>query len=201
MPVFHSEGNHVEVSKDLFTWEQLTYLAGKQMTIHIPNPVRYLRFRLYPDRIVEIEGYKNHRSLQKEKWKASNLFAHPRSMKPVKTWKASVKMEQWVKGSYFCISLDGEHGVEGAYAALKIDGELVGCPDRAPSFPSNTWEYVNAKRDKNYTYFVPVTKNMVGKSIEVYVLAYNEDKININPKVWITAYPAPYEEKWLILER
>jgi hypothetical protein len=105
------------------------------------------------------------------------------------------------KNKIFVIAVEGEHGVEGAYAALKVDGRLVGCPDRSPSFPSNTWEYVNARRDKNYTYYAPIRKDMIGKRIEAYELAYDEKKIDLQPVVWITAYPPPYENKVLELVR
>ncbi|MCK4763154.1 MAG: hypothetical protein KAW12_13240 [Candidatus Aminicenantes bacterium] len=204
-PLLAGEGNHVEVSADLRSWQRLTYLAGKRMVIELPEPVRYLRFRYFPDRIVEIEGLKASASgesslLSREGWRASNLFAHPGRMKPVKAWSARVKIDEWIKGSYFCIALEGEHGVEGAYAALKVDGKLVGCPDRAASYPANTWEYVNARRDKNYTYYAPITKDMIGKNIEVYVLAYEKKKTRFRPRVWVTAYPTPYEEKLLELK-
>lgn len=36
----------------------------------------------------------------------------------------------------------------------------IGAPDRAAAFPSNTWEYVNAKRDRGYTYYFPITPEM-----------------------------------------
>jgi hypothetical protein len=198
-PLLNDEGNYVDVSTDLRTWDRLTYLAGKKMDIHLPKPVRYLRFRVFPDRIVEIEAYKNGQKLSRDSWRASNLFAHPANMKPVKAWHAQIILDEWVKNSYLCVALEGEHGVEGSYAALKVGGKLVGCPDRAPSFPSNTWEYVNARRDKNYTYYAPVTKNMIGKPIEVYVLAYDKEKTGFQPIVWISAYPTPFEEKVLQL--
>jgi hypothetical protein len=200
-PLLKGEGNYVDVSADLRTWERLTYLAGKRMVIRLDKPVRYLRFQIFPDRITEIEGYKNGRQLSREGWRASNLFAHPGKQEPVKAWHTRVTPNQWVKGAYLCIALEGEHGVEGAYAALKIDGKYVGCPDRASSYPSNTWEYVNARRDKNYTYYVPLTEDMARKPVDVYVLAYDKEKTQIKPVVWISAYPVPYREKLLRLGR
>jgi hypothetical protein len=170
------------------------------MVIELTEPVRYLRFMYYPDRITEIVGYKGEQILCREKWRASNLFAHPRRKNLLKAWRARIAVEEWIKGSYLCIAIEGEHGVEGAYAALKVAGRPVGCPDRASSFPSNTWEYVNGRRDKNYTYYVPVTKDMIGKKIEVFVMAYEKKKTKLQPAVWLTAYPAPYEEKLLELE-
>ncbi len=200
-PLLRGEGNYVEVSADLRTWERLTYLAGQRLVIDLPRPVRYLRFAAYPGRIAEIEGYKNNRLLRRDKWRASNLFAHAGEMKPVRTWQARVSLDEYVGGSYLCIAVEGEHGVEGAYAALKVGGRLRGCPDRAPSFPANTWEYVNARRDQNYTYYVPVGRDMINQPIDIYVLAYDKTKTDLHPHLWITAYPPPYEEKLLLLER
>jgi hypothetical protein len=200
-PLLKDEGNWVEVSPDLRTWRRLTYLAGTTMVCNIPEPVRFLRFRAFPNRISEIEGYKNGRLLDRSAWRASILFAHPRSLKTVKAWQARIELTEWVEGSYLCVALEGTHGVEGAYAAFKVDGQYVGCADRAPSFPSNTWEYVNARREGNYTYYAPVTRSMIGNSIEVFVLAYNEKHTDIHPVVWVSAYPIPLEEKLLTLVR
>ncbi len=200
-PILNDEGNYAEVSTNLKTWDRLTYLAGKLMILDIHAPVRYIRFRSFPDRITEIEGYKDGQMLPNQMWRASNLFAHPGRKKAIKAWTAQCVLDEWVEGSYLCIAVDGEHGVEGAYAAIKVNDLLVGCPDRAPSFPSNTWEFVNARRDKNYTYYVPITRKMIGQPIEVFVLAYNEEKLDLSPTVWQTAYPAPYEKIELELIR
>jgi hypothetical protein len=62
-----------------------------------------------------------------------------------------------------------------------------------------TWEYVNARRDKNYTYYAPVTTDMIDKPIDVYVLAYDKEKNDIKPMVWVSAYPVPFENKFLRL--
>jgi len=42
---------------------------------------------------------------------------------------------------------------------------------------------------------------MIGQSIEVFVLAYNEEKLDLSPTVWQTAYPVPYEKIELELTR
>lgn len=102
--------------------------------------------------------------------------------------------------SYLSVAVNGEHGVEGAYAAFKVDGRLVGAPSRAVSYPSNTWEYVNAKSASNYTYYFPLTKDMIGKKIEVFVMGYESDKLDITPEVWISSYN-PYMEKTLLIEK
>ncbi|MBT4399046.1 MAG: hypothetical protein HOD37_06135, partial [Bacteroidetes bacterium] len=76
-PLLEGEGNYVEISTDLVHWNQLTYLAGTEMTISIPEATRYLRFKAFPSRICEIEGYKDGDALDRSKWRASNLFAYP----------------------------------------------------------------------------------------------------------------------------
>ena len=93
-PILRDEGNHVEVSEDLKTWERLTYMAGPAMEIAIPRPIRYLRFIHWPDRIMEIEGYKKGRSLDRDGWRVSNLFAHPRRLKAVRSWKAGIMLDE-----------------------------------------------------------------------------------------------------------
>jgi hypothetical protein len=108
-------------------------------------------------------------------------------MKCEKSWSTTFTLPEVAEGSYLSIALNGKHGVEGAYVAAKIDGKLVGAPDRAASYPSNTWEYVNAKRDANYTYYIPLGESVVGKEIEIFVMAYDKDNLDIVPKVWISA--------------
>ena len=72
-------------------------------------------------------------------------------------------------------------------------------PDRALSFPSNVWEFAGARSDSNYTYYVPLQKDWVGKKIDAVVLALNPEHLDLKPEVWLTAYPAPYKAKELIL--
>ena len=42
---------------------------------------------------------------------------------------------------------------------------------------------------------------MVGKAVDVFALAYEKDKTDVRPVVWVTAYPAPYESRILELVR
>ena len=186
-PLLYQEGNYVDVSSDLNSWQTLTYLADTNMVIHINDTIRYLRFKVQPQNIVEIEGFANGKMLDRTDWRASNLFAYPSRMKCVKSWKATFNLDELADSSYLSIALNGKHGVEGAYAAAKVDGKLVGAPDRASSYPSNTWEYVVAERDANYTYYIPMKKEYIGKPIEVYIMAYDKNNLSIKPEVWISS--------------
>jgi len=83
------------------------------------------------------------------------------------------------------IALNGKHGIEGAYVAAKIENEYLGAPDRAVSYNSNTWEYVTAERDANYTYYIPLSEEYKNKEIEIYTLAYDPKNLNFIPVVWL----------------
>jgi hypothetical protein len=200
-PLLLDEGNYAEVSSDLKNWKTITYYTGEEMVIDINEPIRYLRLWAQPGRIIEIEAKKNGKMLDRSNWTASNLFAHAEKMETQKTWQASFKLDEIPEGSYLSIAINGKHGTEGAYAAAKVDGEYRGCPDRAVSYPSNTWEFVNSKRDSNYTYYLPLDKSMIGKEIEVFVMGYDKENTDIKPEVWISANPTPFKEQILKLSK
>lgn len=201
LPLMPDEGNVVEISTDLKSWESLTYLAELKMRVQIGKPVRYLRFRNFPQQITEIEGIKSGKKLERNNWKASNLFAYPANKEAKKVWKSTVVLDEVPKGSYLCIAINGKHGKEGAYAAAKIEGELIGAPDRAPSYLCNPWESFNARSDENYTYYIPVKEEYKGIKIEVYVLGYDNENLGFNSELWISAYPHPYEKIKLVLNK
>ncbi len=200
-PLLMGEGNFVEISTDLIHWEELTYLAAKQSEVTINKKVRYLRFNNFPQQIVEIEGLTNGKKLDRSLWTASNLFAHPSKKAAKKTWKSKIVLNEIANGSYLCVALNGKHGVEGAYAAAKIGDNYVGAADRASSYPANNWEFMTSRRDKNYTYYIPLDQSMVGKEIDVFVMGYDKDNLDFDPELWITAYPHPWEKIKLTLDR
>jgi hypothetical protein len=204
-PAIHrfSKDNIAEVSADLDSWSPVGHWEGKG-TIAIAKipkevPVRYARIRGAPRRIAEIQGFLDGKECDRSKWRASNLFYSYTEKRAKHAWTASFTLDDIPKGSYLAVALEGEHGNEGAYAALRIDGHPVGAPDRAVSYPSNTWEYYNEERDSNCTYYFPLEKNMADKTIDVVVLVLEGGKNEIHPDVYITAYPVPFEQKELIL--
>jgi hypothetical protein len=117
----------------------------------------------------------------------------------IAAWHLSFKPAEISKNAYLAVALNGTHGDEGAYAALRVDGRPVGAPDRAVSFPSNTWEYYNVEKDGNYTYYFPLPESMAGKTIDVIVLILQGGKNSLKPEAWITASPAPWEKRELVL--
>jgi hypothetical protein len=122
-------------------------------------------------------------------------------MKFAKAWSGTIQVDEFVKGGYLCVALNGKHGPEGAYVALRTKaGAYIGASDRAPSFPCNGFENNTGKRSGNTTYYFPLTAEMVGKELEVVVLAKAEADDRLNPEVWQTAPAAPFSEKILSLE-
>jgi len=197
-PILDDEANWVEVSTDLKLWRRLSYLTGTTMTIDLDGPARYLRFQVTADRFVEISGEREGQPMDRNRWRASNLFAHPSEMRPVAAWHGRVRLEEAVAGARLSVAIEGVHGIEGAYAALKVGDRYIGGPDRAAAYPSNTWEYVNARRESGYTYYFDVTEDMTGQPIDVYVLGFDEEYTELQPVVWHTIDPAA--RPWLLLE-
>jgi hypothetical protein len=175
--------------------------AGKVIETTIPNgiKVRYLKLDQTPERISEIIGYKNGKSVSRKNWRASTLFSPYWKMEFTKCWQHSTILTEVPDNSYLALAVNGKHGPEGVYAALKIDGKIAGFPDRSVSYPSNTWEVPVKVGDSNYTFYFPLTPEMKGKKIEVFLMgrATAED---IKPELWITNYPNPYKEKMLTIK-
>jgi hypothetical protein len=193
-----------EVSADLDTWRSLAPTWGGKGTIAVlktprDKPVRYLRLRGAPRRISEVESYLDGQPLDRVGWRASNLFNAYSRTPAVAAWQLIFKPEEVSANAYLAVALNGKHGNERAFAALRVEGRPVGAPDRAVSFPSNTWEYQNVEADGNTTYYFPLPKSMAGQTIEIVVLLLQGGINGIRPEAWITAYPTPWETRELIL--
>ena len=75
----------------------------------------------------------------------------------------------------------------------------MGVPDRAISNLSNVWEAPVRTADSHYTYFVPVTSQMVDKKIDAIVLVLRDGVNEIYPRAYVTAYPIPFKVRELVL--
>ena len=190
------EGLRFEVSADLKSWKSILGLAGKEMTLVLDReyPVRYIRLPGSPERVCEIEGYLEGKQISRELWRASNLFSSYRSVTVKEAFETGFVLNEIPKGSYLAIALNGKHGDEGAYAAIRVNGKLVGSPDRSLSYRSNAWEYPVSGTDSNYTYYIPLTADMIGAKIDAVVLVMKNGISEFKPEVWITAYPVPFEK-------
>jgi hypothetical protein len=192
----------VEGSSNLAVWTPLEFrlddgviavdLAGK-------GKLRYLRIDPAPTTTAGVDAVAPGGPPDRSKWRASNMFA--RVFGPdapaAAAWSLSFRIPEAPKGSYLAIPIGGNHGKEGAYAAVRVDGRPTGCPDRAVSFASNVWEYQNYEADSGYTYFFPLTPDMVARPLDAVILS--SASTELKPEVWITAYGVPFETKELVL--
>lgn len=197
-PYKSEEGNWLHVSADLVHWTDVQFRNGVRAEIDVSKAgeIRYARIDATPLRICEVSATAGGKEIDRNAWRASNLFNAHFGAK--KAWSGKFKLDEIPAKSYLCIAVNGKCGNEGAWAAIKVDGKYVGCPDRAPSFPSNTWEFRISNVDGNYTYYVPLTPDMQGKEIEAYVISRNNSELK--PETWITT-SSPFAEKEIAIKK
>jgi len=182
-----------------------------ELTLSGDRPIRYVALDGSPDRVRSVVGSYRGRTLDRSKWRASNLFAPMGMVSPVQAWTLDFTLNEVVPGSTLAIAVNGVHGVEGAYAALRVGDGYAGASRRAPSFPSNTWEVSVATTDRNTTYFIELTEEMVGVPLQAVVLGLahrtwawgpvKQTEMELRPEAWVTAYPAPLSEVRVSLPR
>jgi len=185
-----------EFSADLVTWSRAEEMIqdGPAMNVYPPaGEWRYFRMRMAPERVSEVEAWKDGKLLDRSAWRGSNLFAHPEAVPAVAAWSAKVTVDEITPTSYLCVAVEGKHGKEGAYAALRMGSRLIGAPSRAVSYPANPWEYPARQRDTGYTYFFPLDASMVGRELEVVVLGMKGGGQELQPAVWLTARDLPFK--------
>lgn len=198
-PMRVEEGTHVFVSEDFKEWKQLLMINRLNSEIDLSNagPVRYLRFEKCPIRLSEITGYKDGKEVGRDGWRASNLFSEYGAAfgDADRAWKAEFTLDEIPENSCLCVAVNGEHGRERVWAGFKIDGEYRGCPDRVPSYMSNTWECPVRRVDSNYTFYLPLSPDMKGKKIEAWLLGMwdGEDYGEIQPEIRMSVYPLPFK--------
>jgi len=197
------EAVFLEVSEDLGEWQETRLLAKNRMKIKLDpvKPVRYIRFKGTPDKVIEVQGFLNGKALDRSEWRGSQLFSPYYRIKAEHAWSASTIINEIHPGSYLAVALEGEHGVEGAYTAMRVEGKPVGASDRSPSYPVNPWEYPVDEAESHYTYYIPLTSEMEGKKMEIFVLGMKGGKTNFKPTAYLTCYPDPYQKKELLLHR
>jgi hypothetical protein len=191
-----------EVSPDLKRWEPAVVTHnGSEVKIFLgkDTPVRYLRTNCVPEKVKEINGYYRNNVLAAKNWRTSYLFDRFANRPAVKAFNLKFQLDQYVDNSYLCIPLEGKHGFEGAYAALRVGDKYVGAPRRAISYQVNPWEAPVRRRDSHYTYYIPITKDMIDKTLELIVLAFDKANLDFTPSAWVTAYPVPMVKKQLVL--
>ena len=151
------------------------------------SALRYVRVPVPMDRISRISLYKHGKELQLSSPRANNLMPSTQQ-RPVKAaQKVTVKVDRadWVPGSYLSVALEGEHGVEGAYAAVEMGQSAIGAPERAPTYLGNVWESRVILMDHHYTYYIPVTEDMLDRELIVWVMLLDEHHTDFVSDVYL----------------
>jgi len=194
------------VSADLKTWMPVALEArGRALNVTVPaaRSVRYLRVSGTFGKVAEITGEYRGRPLDRSGWRASLAFGPYEKAPAARAWTACCRLDEVPANSYLAVAVHGCHGAERACAAIRVAGEPVGAPDRSVSYHSSVWEACVREHDSNYTYYVPLRPEMKGKTIDIVLLQVGENLPagKLRPVAWITAYPAPYVTRELLLDR
>lgn len=182
-PMQPFEGQMAAISSDLNQWQEQMFLADTLTTLPVQRKMRYLKVFNAPQQLSEVEVYAGGKKLAATAFKANNLFAP--SFHAVRAWTLQVKVPQVEGDAKLCVALEGQHGVEGAYAVARVGEHVVAAGDRAPSYPSNTFESNVERRDRNYTYYINVTPEMENQLVEVVVLGNEACSADLKPTVYL----------------
>ncbi len=156
----------------------------------IGGAVRYLRIPEPLDRIYRISLIKDGRELTLTNPTVNNLLPPPAALKPVRAEKIDFTIDDgdYTDGCYIAVGINGICGNEAAYSALETPDGFVGAPDRAPSYPANPWEAPVKQVDGFYTYYIPVTADMVGVPLRVWTIFFDSEKCGVETDAYL-CYP------------
>lgn len=166
-----------------------------RVTYPLDGAIRYLRMAEPLDRIYRIALMKDGQMLETPAARASNLLPHAGCLPVIGCQKTSLRIppEEWREGCYLAVALEGVHGVEGAFATLSVEGPaestLVGAPSRAPSYPVNPWEGQTRRVDRFYTYYIPVTQEMTGRELTVWLLLCDPEHMDFHADIYLCDTP------------
>jgi hypothetical protein len=191
----------VEVSTDLSSWNAVKYQIMKdEMSIDFSQnkSFRYLRLSKSPSEVAEIEGFSNQKQVNRDKWKASNLFGIVNQHSAKLCWKYEGKITGIGKTSNLTVTVPANCTEGSVFAFMMADGKIIAANDRAPSFPYNNWEHYGVA-NKNLTFYIPVDEKLEGKTVKVMLLSTDGKIQEMKPEVWLSNRNI-YEKAELILE-
>lgn len=162
-----------------------------RVTYSLGGCIRYLRMAEPVDRIYRIALLKDGKPLPTPAARANNLLPHYTRRPVVSCQKTAVRLQpsDWRAGCYLAVALEGVHGVEGAYAALTVDDRAAGAPSRAPSYPVNPWEGATRCVDRFYTYYFPLSEEMMGRELTVWLLHCDPDHLDFHADIYLCDVP------------
>ena len=191
----------IEISSDLSTWNTVKFQIKKdEMSIDFNQnkPFRYLRIVKSPSEVAEIEGFSNQKTVNRDRWKASNLLGMVKPNTAKLCWSYEGKLAGIGKSANLTVTVPA-NCIEGSvFACILVDGKIIAANDRAPSFLYNNWEHFGIA-DKNLTFYIPASENLEGKSVQVMLLTTDGKLQEMQPEVWLSN-PKLYEKAELRFE-
>lgn len=177
----------VEISNDLSTWIQPKFQVMKnEMVIDLHQNIvfKYLRLGKAPSVVAEIIGFSDQKAVNRDRWKASNLLGMVNSNSAVLCWKYNGKLNGIGKSANLIITVPANCSEGSVFACMMVDDKIIAANDRAPSFPYNNWEHYGIA-DKNLTFYIPVSENLEGKSVQIILLTTDGKLQEMKPEVWL----------------
>jgi len=190
----------VQISTGLSSWKTGEFKTGNNsLTVYNPGttPFRYLRLATAPAQVSEIEGYYKNKPVNRELWRASNLFGLPVESDVKLCWKYEGKITGIGKGAYISVTVPGKSAEGSVFAILLTDGKITGANNRAPSFSYNNWEHFGLY-NQDFTFYIPLDTSLEGKKVEVLLLTTDSKQQIQKPEVWL-CNPGIYVKSELIL--
>lgn len=115
---------------------------------------RYLVWRNRHLMFPKIEGFSNQKQVNRDKWKASNLFGIVNQHSAKLCWKYEGILTGIGKSANLTVTVPSNCDEGSVFACMIVDGKIIAAEDRAPSFPYNNWEHYSVA-NKNLTFLYP----------------------------------------------
>jgi hypothetical protein len=191
----------VELSSDLSIWNPVKYrcINGEMnLDLNKNTSFRYLRFDKSPSKVAEIEGFSNHKAVDRKRWKASNLFSFVRQNSAKLCWRYEGTLVGTGKSAYISVTVPANCSEGSVFACMLVDGKIIAANDRSPSFPYNNWEHFGIA-DKNLTLYIPVSEDLEGRTVQLMLISTDGKLQEVKPEVWL-CNPKIYEKAELKLQ-
>ena len=163
------------------------FLKGVKMKAVYPinGKIRFLRIAQPTDRIYSVKFIKNSTEVKLHSPHANNLQAHYSQCKTAVLKQGEFILPKYKSGSYIAVAVEGIHGAECVYCCAEINGSLVGFPRRAPDYKANVWEHIVCNEEKNNTFFLPLSENIDGEKIKIFVSLSDRNKSEVECNVYL----------------
>lgn len=141
--------------------------------------IKYFRLPCPMDRIYSVRIFdKDKNEIKLSGARVSNLLSDYSRVTAKTAYCGEFTVEKSDRKRFIAVAVNAVCGNEGVYCMAMCDGVIYGAPERAPAYPSNVFEHLVARVDKNYTYYIPIDEAMTGKKVKVYALFNGKIKDN-----------------------